>query len=87
MYHCASFPATSNTLGNILSREQRKKHPASTAFTLVSHQSHNARAANCHFRGSGERDGEQKNKVKQNHDVSVGAAVVGKKAHLGTKRC
>jgi len=30
--------------------------PASSALTLVSHQSHNARTANCHVRGSGVRN-------------------------------
>ena len=34
--------------------------PASTALTLVSHRSHNAHTTNCHLRGSGERNGEQR---------------------------
>ena len=45
--------------------------PASTALTQVLHQSHNARTANRHLRGSGER----------NIDASVGAAAVGKQTH------
>ena len=48
--------------------------PAGSAPTLVLHQSHYAHTANRHLRAKGER-----------HDVSTGAAAVGKKAHLRTE--
>jgi len=37
---------------------------------------------NCHLRGSGERNGEQR-RTKVSHDISIGAAA---KVHLGTKQ-
>ena len=41
-------------------KNNARSAPASTAYTLVSHQSHNARTVNCHVGGSGERKGERR---------------------------
>jgi len=60
--------------------------PASVALAQVSHQSHNARTANCHLCGKQERNGAQRRTLWQNHDASSGAAVVDEKACLRTRQ-
>jgi len=57
------FPATSNIFGNIPIKNSVKGAPACTAITQVSDRSHNVHTANLHLRGSGERNGEQRNTV------------------------
>ena len=42
------FPATSNTFGNIPSKNSVRSAPDSTALTQVLHQSHYAHTANCY---------------------------------------
>jgi len=48
--------------------------------------SHNARTTNRHLHGKGERNGVQRKQSKLWYDASIGAAAVGKKAHLRMKR-
>jgi len=47
-------------LGNIPSKNNAGSTPASSALTLVFHQSHNVHTANRHPCGSGERNGAQR---------------------------
>ena len=60
--------------------------PAGSALTLVSHRSPNARTENRHLCAKGERNGVQKTFDKTMMWPNIGAAAVGEKAHLGTKR-
>jgi len=55
-----SFLALQTLWETFQAKNNVKSAPASTALTLVPHQSHNARTTNCHLRGSGERNGEQR---------------------------
>ena len=63
--------------------------PSGYVLNKISHQSHNARIANRHLRGKGERNKVQRRTIvifRYNHDASTVAAAVGEKAHLQTKQ-
>ena len=60
VYYSALFPATSNTYGNIPSKNNIRSASASTTLTQVLHRSLIIHTANCHLRRSGERNGTQK---------------------------
>ena len=71
VYHYASFPAASNTLGIIASNEA----PLLALHFSKSHTE--VHTENRHLRGKRERNGAQK--LQELHDASIGAAVVTKR--------
>jgi len=61
-------------------------HKSMAALTQVLHQSHNARNANCHLCGKGERNGAQRRTKVNFGRAKHWSSAVGKKARLGTKQ-
>jgi len=59
---------------------------AITEVTKSSMKPRSGATANRHLHSSEERNGEQRRTKVNFHDASIGAAAVGKKAHLRTKQ-
>ena len=79
----ASFLVLSNFTERFKQKDGVLNNSVIMAVTKSSMKSQSSTTANCHLRGSGERNGEQRIALQV---ASTGAAMVGEKVHLRMKR-
>ena len=65
--HFVLLLAPQNFWATFQAKSNARRAPASTALTLLSHQSHKVCTTNRHLRGSGERNGEQRKALVKPH--------------------